>query len=409
MSAEAAAEHARDDVSLLRQRHPAHGQWVMENHNVIMELLRVQMVALVDAGADLSQGSELALKLWPPGKVAYVTRKLSHDHLKVEVDEVKFDGPPAEAFPGATVLYPMNGRIWYAELSVWMASALLRVLGLAFTLQVLVSIWHQDAPYASIPRLSQVVLYAQIVALVIEGLFVVHRTWKGEGELFDRIVRSSATGHFCANISQGARHLFISFVLRFFNAPHVVLNAPRDSMNTALQLDAVPIPIRYWFSEINRAYERRSGQHHALPKFLLEDLVMFTLKVVLLSISIEIGSFPWSLLGAVLTGIVGFYTAFITVRNYLQVILDSESEYEAHIRNSRTWEDQRNNQSQSESHFRVEGRLKSLPMKRFRDFIKKLPPPLRVFVKGSVLNCRLLSCKNNDPSPQDPSCGLLRS
>merc|ERR1712232_1539958 len=62
----------------------------------------------------------------------------------------------------------------------------------------------------------------------------------------------------------------------------------------------------------------------------------------------------------------------LTTRKYLQVILDSEAEYEAHIKD----------QQGKGSLLQVEGRLGSLPMPLFRACCKKLPSAVRSVLLG---------------------------
>lgn len=274
-------------------------------------------------------------------------------------------------FPGATVIYPMSKQNWTAALSYWLPSALLRVCGMLATLEVVIAIFNNAVPYSSWSSLSRFIAYAAIFAFLIECLFVMIRTCTGEQkqaqELFEE---HGVLPHL--KVLHVLVHFLKSFMLRFFNCPHIILAAPQDCMGTSLPLGGMPI--RYWFSDSNFKYDKMSGQYQALPKLILEDLVMFSLKMALLILTYWTTRFVrFSLVIAVITGGIGCMTSSMTTRSYLRVICDSEAEYNVHISRG--------------DHLDVEFRLQNLPMPWFRWL---LDGPRGFCFKRDVLRCTFI-------------------
>merc|ERR1712039_379620 len=92
----------------------------------------------------------------------------------------------------------------------------------------------------------------------------------------------------------------------------------------------------------------------------LEDLVMFVLKATLwIAGIIWSGSPDYALVVTVVVGFVSFCFSFHDTWAYLRVLVDSETEYEAHIADH--------------NKFQVKGRLNDLPLKWLRHLRRVIP------------------------------------
>jgi hypothetical protein len=449
-------------------KHPSHGKWVQDNKHEILALFfsQLQDVGFVDLPTASRQGRwtweqledvlrhdfeckkrdsdslekqeavkktcEYALEMWPPGRRVFVLRAEGDFFPNavgrwLRVKDVVIEGTKKfkelmakdvhniHGFPGATIMRPMNTSVWYDDLQYWFLRSVFRGVSLSLTANVMINIVRKDDPYGKMSegplRFSQLVCLVQVVALVIEIMLVGYRTFKGEEKVLQKIQKIPDC--FIA-INRWLRHFLTSFMLRFFSTPHSILKAPTDAINTSLNFPGVSgKPIRYWFSQSNMNYEHNSGQYGVLPKFILEDVVMFSLKVILIfqvhrsqvDQSYKTGekamNTPPDLFFMVFFASGGVLSSIWTMRTYLRALLDFEAELDEHARNKIEYPN-----AVSESHLGAEGRLKSLHSDTFLGgflvFIKKRCPCVRRQRRVCCFKCTCgcLGCKL-PPAPRE--------
>lgn len=320
-----------------------HGAWCEENAPKLLELFKKAVLeygksiqVLNPQAKEDDDAVDKVLEMFGPDHVVCVQRKAEKDAAgELEFPLVltpckatvlgpemhRWCGSPiqpdfdVDGFPGASIMHPMGEVQWHQQCFSWIATACLRVYSMVTVATVNVDLWKRGSLEDNDEAISsRAFIILSAVSLSLEVLAALIRTGRVQK---------------CDNVAS----YLVGAMLRFLGMPHPLIGAPRDAFFSSSRLQTtLKTPILVNVSPTARQYELRNGVYPLLPKILLEDLMMATLKVLLVFQHRQESHLTVALTLCVISALFSSLLSLFQLYKYLTVLLKYESEMDEHLK-----------------------------------------------------------------------------